>query len=287
MKKRLTLFLAITLVLSLAACSESTIQDSSADPTHGNQIGNDTTEGPGNDSSEDATDSGDTHEHTFADATCTDAQTCSVCGATNGDALGHDLSEATCTSPMTCSRCGYTEGAPSAHSWKDATCTSPKTCTICGTTDGDTLNHSFYAGSCTVCSTEDPDWIRVTSNDGIFSIAIPRTYNSLVTNPMAGYSSGIGFFVGGIEHIYTSFSVPIEFEAVLNSDRDTDWGWGNTVDTIYDDTKTIIVASNGEYTVLCHFYLSSNYVQEGEDAAAYIQAILDMRSEICDSLQWE
>ncbi len=44
--------------------------------------------------------------HTWKDATCTEAKTCTVCGATEGEALGHDY-KATVT-PPTCTSKGYT-----------------------------------------------------------------------------------------------------------------------------------------------------------------------------------
>ena len=50
-------------------------------------------------------------EHTFQEATCTQAKTCSKCGATEGEALGHTFQEATCTQAKTCTRCGSAEEA--------------------------------------------------------------------------------------------------------------------------------------------------------------------------------
>lgn len=52
-------------------------------------------------------------EHEWADATCTEPQTCVHCGATKGDALGHE--------------------------WRDATFVNPKTCLVCNATEGGTL----------------------------------------------------------------------------------------------------------------------------------------------------
>ena len=52
-----------------------------------------------------------------AEANCTTAQTCTVCGETIVAALGHDMSEATCTEASACQRadCDYTEGEPLDH----------------------------------------------------------------------------------------------------------------------------------------------------------------------------
>ena len=56
-------------------------------------------------------------EHTFQEATCTQAKKCSKCGATEGEALGHKFQEATCQTPKTCTRCGATEGEALKHQY--------------------------------------------------------------------------------------------------------------------------------------------------------------------------
>jgi hypothetical protein len=56
------------------------------------------------------------HEHTFTEATCTLAKTCSDCGFVEGEALGHNYSDATCTSPSKCKRCGDKKGNAVGHS---------------------------------------------------------------------------------------------------------------------------------------------------------------------------
>lgn len=122
------------------------------------------------------------HEHTFGDATCTLAKTCSVCGAVEGEPLGHTWSkatcstaatckycgqttgttidhswkEATCTAAATCIVCGKTKGSAAEHKWKSATCTTPKTCTLCGKTKGSAAAHKYSKGTCTTCGKEDP-----------------------------------------------------------------------------------------------------------------------------------
>ena len=113
--------------------------------------------------------------HSWKEATCTEAKTCSVCGSTEGSPLGHDWKEATCTEPKTCTRCHATDGqakghnweikscteprtcsvcgakesSPVGHDWKDATCTDPKTCARCGAKEGDPLGHDWSEATCT------------------------------------------------------------------------------------------------------------------------------------------
>ncbi len=78
------------------------------------------------------------HAHVWADATCTAARTCSVCGITEGDPLGHDYGVgASCDKPATCRRCGASTGNALGHDWADPeftwsngnrTCTATFTC---------------------------------------------------------------------------------------------------------------------------------------------------------------
>ena len=83
--------------------------------------------------------------HTWTDATCTEAQICTTCGAAGAGPLGHTWADATCTDPQTCTTCGVTEGEAKGHTWADATCTTPKTCATCGMIEGETLGHHYEA----------------------------------------------------------------------------------------------------------------------------------------------
>lgn len=84
------------------------------------------------------------HHHTWVDATCITAKTCSECGETEGEALGHNWVDATCTEPEMCSVCVETKGDPLGHiieKWsveKEATCTAEGEksgiCTRCNAT---------------------------------------------------------------------------------------------------------------------------------------------------------
>ena len=95
-------------------------------------------------------------DHTWLEATCTTAKTCSTCNATEGESLGHTWAEATCTAPKTCSVCQATEGEVGDHTWENATCTTPKTCSTCNTTEGESLGHTWAEANCVdpkTCST--------------------------------------------------------------------------------------------------------------------------------------
>lgn len=93
--------------------------------------------------------------HTWQEATCTEPQTCSICGATEGEPLGHTWYSATCTTPRTCSVCGITSGTTLRHGWKNATCIERKTCRFCGLQEGKLRGHSYLPATCTepeICS---------------------------------------------------------------------------------------------------------------------------------------
>ena len=82
--------------------------------------------------------------HDWMEATCTEPPTCTVCGEHQGVARGHSFSPATCTKAAVCSRCGETEGSPLGHNWREATATTPMTCTRCGETQGNPLVNVGY-----------------------------------------------------------------------------------------------------------------------------------------------
>lgn len=109
------------------------------------------------------TQSSQTHNHSYSNATCTSPKKCS-CGATAGTALGHQFSSATCTSPKICNRCGATNGSALGHSYSSAACVLPKTCTRCGNTQGSALGHSYVNNKCSRCGKIDPDSLPVALN---------------------------------------------------------------------------------------------------------------------------
>ena len=73
------------------------------------------------------TDSGTKLEHEWQDATCTSAQRCKNCRATQGQALGHTWVDADCVNPKTCSVCQQTQGSALGHSWDEGVVTKEPT----------------------------------------------------------------------------------------------------------------------------------------------------------------
>lgn len=92
---------------------------------------------------------GNPTNHTWKEATCTTARTCAICETTIGDPLGHEWKESTCTTPQACTTCGTTLGNATGHIWEIATCVQPRTCTICGETAGGLANHVWKEATCT------------------------------------------------------------------------------------------------------------------------------------------
>ena len=91
-----------------------------------------------------------------AEATCTEAQTCTVCGEELVAALGHTAgAEATCTDAQTCTVCGAELVEALGHTAGDAaTCTTAQTCTVCGeelvaALGHDMLTHTETLPTCT------------------------------------------------------------------------------------------------------------------------------------------
>ncbi|MBQ8868637.1 MAG: hypothetical protein IJ027_02840 [Oscillospiraceae bacterium] len=61
------------------------------------------------------------HTHSFSKATCTESAKC-ACGKTDGEALGHKWAEATCFQRKTCTVCKKTEGEILPHNYVDGFC---------------------------------------------------------------------------------------------------------------------------------------------------------------------
>ena len=141
MKKRLSylLILMTLFTLILVGCGNNNTVGQSTENTQNTQ----------NSENEQESESEVVCEHEFANATCTEAPTCTKCGEVNGEALGHSYADATCTAPATCNTCGATEGSAKEHDFKAATCTKPETCKVCGATKGNANGHSYSEATCT------------------------------------------------------------------------------------------------------------------------------------------
>ena len=55
--------------------------------------------------------------HSWKPATCTEPETCRICGKTRGEALGHRYTEATCLEAAVCTVCGDVSTGATGHDW--------------------------------------------------------------------------------------------------------------------------------------------------------------------------
>lgn len=91
------------------------------------------------------------HVHTWQEASCTEARTCTICGAEDGEPKGHTWQAANCEEAIACVVCGASDGAPKGHVWESPTCTEPEKCTICGRILGAALGHHYEDDTCVRC----------------------------------------------------------------------------------------------------------------------------------------
>ncbi len=125
--------------------------------------------------------------HTFTEATCTEPETCTRCGATRGEPLGHAYDEATCTEAAICARCGFSHGEPLGHVFLPATCLEPEICARCGQEQGKPLGHDYSEPTyqspaiCLRCGHEDGEPLPAALKDvplNELSVGTPMPYTT-------------------------------------------------------------------------------------------------------------
>lgn len=161
MKKSISIILALSIILTFFGCTK----DDPATPTET---------------------SATKHSHNYTQ-TQVKAPSCSIegemkfsceCGDSYTEKIkttDHTFADATCTVAKTCTVCGTTEGDPVAHNYSEATCQAPKTCIDCGHTDGDIADHMYSGKFCSICGKKDPNyhsydtgyWTCISANQGM------------------------------------------------------------------------------------------------------------------------
>ena len=155
--------------------------------------------------------------------TCTEGgfttYTCSVCSYTyignNTSAKGHTPgSAATCTNAQTCTVCNVTITVALGHSWVDATTEAPKTCITCGATEGEKLPSSTP----TTLPTLYVNYINVGQGDSILIKA--GDCDILIDAGTASYGSTVSSYLSskGVDDI----------ELMINTHPDSDHCGGLT-----------------------------------------------------------
>lgn len=164
MKKIVSILLLLLLLICLCACGEGTA-DNTTDNTQ-NQAA------PGGTSVPPTTQCAHRYGETVTkEATCKEEGvktfTCSVCGDTYTEPmekLAHTFADATCTAAKTCTACGAAEGEAAGHTFAAATCTAAKTCSVCGAAEGEALGHSYTQGKCSRCGEAQPGYKALTEH---------------------------------------------------------------------------------------------------------------------------
>lgn len=125
MKKTFATLLVLVLIFSLSACGEKDNLYKSfeniTNPPSSNSQDKEEAQDENQNSDIYTETSQDAHIHIYSEATCTEPAECS-CGITNGKELGHTWLDATCTTAKTCSRCGVESETPLGHNYEDGTC---------------------------------------------------------------------------------------------------------------------------------------------------------------------
>ena len=182
------------------------------------------------------------HTHTWQEATCTTARTCTGCGLKEGEALGHNFSEATCTTPQTCVSCGETKGMPIAHTESDWIIDSEPTddeygskhkeCTVCGYIITTVAIKPSASQGLKFSINEDGVSYSVTGIGTCTDkdIVIPYTYNGLPVTAIGDYA------FKGLNSL-TSVDIPdsvtsIGYDAFKNCSSLTSVTIGNSVTSI-------------------------------------------------------
>ena len=200
-----------------------------------------------------------------AAATCTTAQTCTVCGTELVAKLGHNLvdvagKDATCTEPgytayKDCSRCDYIEGktatsATGHTAGAAATCTTAQTCTVCGTELEKALGHNLVdvAGKDATCTesgyTAYKDCSRCDYIEG--KTATPATSHS--------FNEGICGTCGAEDPDYVAPVITKEITFEFGANGSATHKDGTTDKTTYTETNDIYTLS---ITSASKFYPSS------------------------------
>ena len=119
-----------------------------------------------------------------SEATCTEAQFCTVCNDELAGALGHQAgAEATCTEAQICTVCNEElAGALGHQAGAEATCTKAQICTVCNEELAGALGHQAGAeATCTtaqICMICNEELVRALSHQEVIDAAVDPTCES-------------------------------------------------------------------------------------------------------------
>ena len=145
--------------------------------------------------------------------------------STNNTSCSHIYNNATCTESQTCSKCGATKGVALGHSYSTATCTEPQTCSKCGTTKGVALGHTTTTGTCTRCGVSFSKWEK-------------RYYTDEFNNPTSNaFIAPIDYLSGTFSNSATTNSRLSAYIRVNSDDCEIMlWEYGSSLVKAYSTT---------------------------------------------------
>jgi glucan-binding YG repeat protein len=132
--------------------------------------------------------------HLYDNACDTD---CNVCGKVRE--IIHNFAKATCTEPETCTVCGITKGEALGHSFVGGTCITKGVCSVCGVTSEEVNPHvydndsDFFCNICGICKVLEPTLVKV---DGVWHYYVDG-YKSNDTT-LVDYKGKTYYVFGGV-----------------------------------------------------------------------------------------
>ena len=179
---------------------------------------------------------------TVTPATCTivgsQKRTCSLCNTSetqNVPVLEHNYSDATCTEPQTCTRCGATTGTALGHNLVNGVCTR---CGVNVMTASDVANKpSIYGSTVTNYNANGIEWkVFYATTDRIYLIASDNVHYSKLTN---AYKNGASCYnTGDYPYSYYWASGGTSLETTGRQDE-IFMATGYTLNSSYENSKCV------------------------------------------------
>ncbi len=157
-----------------------------------------------------------TQYHTWIEASCTSARTCTICGKTDGDPLGHTWTDATYYSPKICSICNSTEGDSLAKKLDD---TAVQASCLDNNINFQLSNGKEVGGSAWCLSQTVTDCVSITINLNVSNLTDGNVYGEwgFWVHDLDGnwFLAEVFNYTGGTTTATLEFDNPISFDMIL------------------------------------------------------------------------
>ena len=216
--------------------------------------------------------------HSWGDADCESAKTCSVCGQTEGTALGHTWVDPDCENDGYCSVCGaageaalgHIEGEPMVYVLSEPTCTGTGLkqtlvwCTACNTELVNVIEETAALGHTEAEAVEENRVDAICTEDGSYDMVVycsvcgDELERTSYTIPATGHTAGEAVIEGEFEGSCTEASSydsvvyctecgeEISRETIYGETLDHGHTEGLMYDNNYDNTHSVICLDCGE-----------------------------------------